>query len=153
MSSESTGYYRLATAEEQAAEGFTPAVITAGKIRIQGLDSGTYYLEETKAPANYNELRKPQEFKIEAEKKNNSTRELNGKATLTVDTKTGIASQATVEGETTYKEGGLAIINLSGVELPHTGGIGTTLFYVVGGVLVVGAGILLIVKKRMKDED
>lgn len=49
--------------------------------------------------------------------------------------------------------GGLSVVNLTGIELPHTGGMGTTLFYVVGGVLVVGAGILLIVKKRMKNEE
>lgn len=49
--------------------------------------------------------------------------------------------------------GGVQIINLTGIELPHTGGMGTTIFYVVGGLLVVGAGVLLIVKKRMKNEE
>ena len=49
--------------------------------------------------------------------------------------------------------GGVRIINMTGIELPHTGGIGTTIFYVVGGVLVVGAGVLLVVKKRMKDDN
>lgn len=42
--------------------------------------------------------------------------------------------------------------NKTGTELPSTGGIGTTIFYVVGAILVVGAGVLLVVKKRMKDE-
>ena len=43
------------------------------------------------------------------------------------------------------------IINQKGSTLPSTGGIGTTIFYVAGGVLVVGAGVLLITKKRAKD--
>ena len=43
---------------------------------------------------------------------------------------------------------GAEVINNAGVELPATGGIGTTIFYVVGGVLVVAAGVLLVVKKR-----
>ena len=41
------------------------------------------------------------------------------------------------------------IVNKSGSLLPSTGGIGTTIFYVVGGILVIGAGILLVTKKRM----
>ena len=41
------------------------------------------------------------------------------------------------------------IENKSGATLPETGGIGTTLFYVIGGLLVVGAGVLLVTKKRM----
>ena len=43
----------------------------------------------------------------------------------------------------------LPVVNMSGTILPSTGGIGTTIFYVVGGILVIGAGILLITKKRM----
>ena len=41
------------------------------------------------------------------------------------------------------------IVNMPGSTLPETGGIGTTLFYVIGGLLVVGAGVLLVTKKRM----
>lgn len=42
--------------------------------------------------------------------------------------------------------------NKKGINLPSTGGIGTTIFYTVGGMLVVGAGVTLIVKKRAKNE-
>ena len=45
------------------------------------------------------------------------------------------------------------IQNFTGVQLPSTGGIGTTIFYVVGGILVAAAGILLITKKRMSGRD
>ena len=44
------------------------------------------------------------------------------------------------------------IVNKSGSLLPSTGGIGTTIFYVIGGILVVAAGVLLVTKKRMKAE-
>ena len=43
------------------------------------------------------------------------------------------------------------VLNQSGTELPSTGGIGTTIFYIVGGVLVVGAVVLLVTKKRMNN--
>ena len=54
--------------------------------------------------------------------------------------------------ELTYTTVITKVNNQSGTELPSTGGIGTTIFYVVGAILVVGAGVLLVVKKRMKDE-
>lgn len=127
---ESNGVYRVATAAEKATEGFVSATIKAGKVTIKGLDSGTYYLEETKAPAGYNVLAERVEVKIDH-------------ANLT----------ATVEGDT-YVSGGVRVINQTGAELPSTGGIGTTIFYVVGGLLVVAAGVLLVTRKRMsKSED
>ena len=122
---EGNGVYRVATAAEKAAEGFVSATIKAGKVTIKGLDSGTYYLEETKAPAGYNVLAERVEVKIDH-------------ANLT----------ATVEGDT-YVSGGVQVINKTGAELPSTGGIGTTIFYVLGSVLVIGAAVLLVTKKRM----
>lgn len=127
---EGKGVYRVATAAEKDADGFVSATIKAGKVTIKGLDSGTYYLEETKAPAGYNVLAERVEVKIDH-------------ANLT----------ATVEGGT-YVSGGVQVINQTGAELPSTGGIGTTIFYVVGGLLVVAAGVLLVTRKRMsKSED
>ena len=127
---EGNGVYRVATAAEKVADGFVSATIKAGKVTIKGLDSGTYYLEETKAPAGYNVLAERVEVKIDH-------------ANLT----------ATVEGDT-YVSGGVQVINQTGAELPSTGGIGTTIFYVVGGLLVVAAGVLLVTRKRMsKSED
>ena len=96
-----------------------------GKINISGLDSGTYYLREIKAPAGYNTLKKDVEVVI-----------------------TG----ATKEGsELTYKTFLAEIENRSGTVLPSTGGMGTTIFYVLGSVLVLGAVVLLVTKKRMSD--
>ena len=45
--------------------------------------------------------------------------------------------------------GDVMVENQTGTELPSTGGIGTTIFYIVGGILLVGAGVLLVVRKRM----
>ena len=47
----------------------------------------------------------------------------------------------------------ITIVNQSGTELPSTGGMGTTIFYVLGSILVLGAGVLLVVKKRMGTKD
>ena len=87
---------------------------------------------ETKAPAGYNLLADGIEFTIGITEVSS---ESNGEVTVTVD----------MEEDQT-------VGNSAGSLLPSTGGIGTTIFYVVGGVLVAGAGILLITKKRMKKE-
>ena len=122
------GTYRVATTAEAEAEGFTSAVIDAGRATVNGLDANTtYWLEETEAPDGYNKLAGRVEVKIE-------------NANLST----------TMEGDTWAEgNGGVQITNNKGSELPSTGGIGTTIFYVIGGILVVGAGVLLITKKRM----
>lgn len=122
------GVYRVATATEANTEGFTSAVIEAGKATVKGLDGNTtYWLEETEAPAGYNKLAGRVEVKME-----NS----NLTTTMTGDTWADV-------------DGGVQITNNSGTELPSTGGIGTTIFYVLGSVLVIGAAVLLVTKKRM----
>ena len=100
----------------------TPA---SGKFTITGLDSDTYYLEEIVAPAGYNLLKAP----------------------ITVTVKN--------DGTVTYGDnstGEVRVLNSTGTELPSTGGMGTTIFYVLGGVLMAGAFVLLVVRKRMRTE-
>lgn len=128
---ESVGNYRVATTAETSGEGeFTSAVIEAGKVTVKGLDvNTTYWLEETKAPAGYNKLSGRVEVKMESANKT-----------------------ATMTDENTYASGGVHVINKTGTELPSTGGIGTTIFYVAGSVLVLAAAVLLITKKRMSEE-
>ena len=97
-----------------------------GKFTIKGLDADTYYLTETAAPAGYNKLAGP----------------------VTIV----IGENGVVNGTTEAPQGvdEVKVLNQSGAELPSTGGIGTTIFYVLGGVLVVGAAVLLVTKKRME---
>ncbi len=122
------GVYRVATDAEKAVDGFQSAVIEAGKVTIKGLDGNTsYWLEETKAPAGYNIL--PARVEVKIEKTNLTT-------TMTGDTWAA-------------GNGGVQITNNTGAELPSTGGIGTTIFYVLGAALVIGAGVLLVTRRRM----
>ena len=116
-------------------EAYTFVSADDGTIEIVGLDEGTYYLEETEAPAGYNKLAAPVKVVITKEI-NNETNV--GTATITNSYNGGAASTGTVK-----------VLNNMGQELPSTGGIGTTIFYIVGAVLVAAAGILLITKKRM----
>lgn len=58
---------------------------------------------------------------------------------------------ATVENNK-YVSGGVEVVNRRGAELPSTGGIGTTIFYVIGAILVIGAGILLVTRRRMSSK-
>lgn len=102
-----------------------------GMIAVEGLDADIYYLEETKAPGGYNRLAGP--VKVE----------------ISHDVSTDGASMThTLKQDTTVVEK-VEIENKSGTELPSTGGIGTTIFYVLGSILVIGAVVLLITKKRM----
>lgn len=100
-----------------------------GKFVLVGLDEGTYKLHETEAPAGYNKLAKDIDVVV------TSTYD---ETALTATYKINNSDPATIEVEN--KTGGL---------LPETGGIGTTIFYVVGGLLMLAAAIVLISKKRM----
>lgn len=103
-----------------------------------GLDDGDYKLVETTTPSGYNTI--PDiEFTITATHDVTSDKptliSLSGGDKFTGVISTGVVS-ANIE-------------NQSGAQLPSTGGIGTTIFYVLGSVLVIGAAVLLVTKKRM----
>ena len=107
------------------------------------LDAGEYRLVETTTPAGYNTIA-PIEFTITAEHQVESD-----------DPRlTGLSGNVT-SGEAEFtpalNDGSLTtgVVNKAGTILPETGGIGTTLFYVIGGLLVAGAVVLLVTKKRM----
>lgn len=116
------GTYRVAV------EGETGVEIEAGVTEIKGLGNGTYYLVETEAPQNYNPLTEAVEVKIE-----------DGDKVATLD-----------NNNTVYKEGGVQVINYTGTILPSTGGIGTTIFYAAGIVVMAGA-VFFVVRSRKHD--
>lgn len=130
-------YYKLnngkvtwVSAESDATEVATDE---NGAARLQGIDSGTYYLHETEAPAGYNLLKRDVEITI----------------TATYGTDGQIVSctaASTADGQ--YQQA-QPIENKSGTVLPSTGGIGTTIFYIAGAVLVIAAGVLLVTRRRM----
>lgn len=116
---EATKIYKVSTATKANAK----ITVDGGKVTVQGLN-GTFYLKETKSPDGYNLLTTL--TKVDVTENNN----------------------ATVNGEI-YVSGGIRVQNNAGQELPSTGGIGTTIFYLVGGLCVAAAAVLLITKKRM----
>lgn len=102
----------------------TVTTFTAGQVTIQGLANGNYYLEEITAPKGYNKL--------------------DHRVRITID-------NADLKANTTG-DGGVRVENKAGTTLPGTGGIGTTVFYLIGGGLMVAAAVLLIAKKRMENK-
>lgn len=128
-------YYKFVAADE---ENDTPAKVewvaadaadvktsdANGELEFKGLSAGTYYLEEVKAPEGYNLLAEA----VPVEVKNADNAAYLANASVNVE-------------------------NNNGLELPSTGGIGTTIFYAVGGALMAGAVILLITKKKMSNEE
>lgn len=131
-----TSVYKLTGWVTDAAAAAAVVTPASGNIKLEGLDAGTYYLEETKAPVGYNKLTAPITVVIES----------------TLSTAGGNASYTVKYGETTPADHVVRVENKAGVELPSTGGIGTTIFYVVGGGLMVAAIVLLVTKKRMENK-
>ena len=133
-----TSVYKLTGWTNNATEAIKVKTPANGNITFEGLDAGTYYLEETKAPVGYNKLTAP--------------------ITVVIDCGTlpTVASQTisyTVKyGDTTADDHVVRVENKAGTVLPSTGGMGTTLFYVVGGGLMVAAIVLLVTKKRMENK-
>lgn len=119
--------YRPVMDEETAADSLT---LTNGTFKVVGLADGKYYLEETVAPDGYNLLTARQEVDL---------------------TKGNVVLAENALADNTWNEGdgGIQVVNKSGAQLPGTGGMGTTIFYVVGGVLMAGAAVLLVTKKKM----
>ena len=134
--------YRLAkTGETGITEMTTPA---SGEITINGLDADAYVLTETKAPEGYNLLKDPITITISSNTKTADGQGNNDAHQTDIEV---IYSSATG----TYT-GALSIVNFTGTLLPSTGGIGTTIFYIVGGILIV-AGVAYFILRRKADAE
>lgn len=129
--------------EQEAATKLTTG--EDGKLNVKGIAAGDYELTETKAPDGYNKLEKPIPVKITAVVGPSSSggKELTNLSVFTEDDKPGKADKD--KGVVT-----ISIANNKGIPLPSTGGMGLTIIYAVGAVLLVGAGILLVTRRRMK---
>lgn len=112
-----------------------------GILYFTGLDKGTYTLTETTTPTGFNTI-DPINFEIKGTI-DGATATVGGNITWSSDNQNLTWNEASQTFEIT-------ITNIAGKLLPSTGGIGTTIFYVAGTILVLGAAVLLITKKRMR---
>lgn len=137
----------VAVGEEIKGDGMT-------EFTFKGLDVGKYKLVETTVPGGYNKC-DDIEFEIVAEY--DFTTDPPTLTGLLVKNAAGDVisdgAGATFSAVVSSGEVSTEVVNLSGTELPGTGGIGKTIFYVAGSVLVLSAVVLLIAKKRVKSED
>lgn len=127
-----TQEYRLAIKGETGETEITTT--NTGRFSIQGLKPGNYWLEETEAPKGYNKLKKRIKIAVGAH------------GAIKIDG--NYNADGTVSGGNLKAEVGVE--NKSGTVLPSTGGAGTTMIYLIGGALVLGSGVVLATKRRVK---
>lgn len=121
-----------------------------GQLNITGLNKGVYYLYETKAPNGYNRITEP--IKIEITE---ATTKKDANGTFSVKTLKYEIGNGTEQAVTDATTGTISanVENTSGSTLPSTGGMGTKLFYTIGGILMAGAAVVLVVRKRRSDAE
>ena len=125
---------------------------TTSTFTFKGLDDGKYRLTETVTPSGFNTI-DPIEFTVTADHK--VTWEGEARTTILTSLNGAPTEAGLIEFTPNVESGTLTtnVVNKSGSTLPETGGMGTTLFYVLGGVLVLAAVVLLVTKKRMRSEN
>ena len=133
-----TDKYAKTTTTNYVTKADGPLTITAtvgddGTLRFEGLKEGDYTITETKAPTGYNPLTETVQVKITWNKET-----LGFEFTGAADAD-GIAQ--------------VTVVNQTGTELPSTGGMGTTIFYILGGIMVLAAVVMLVTKKRMSSSE
>ena len=121
-----------------------------GFFSVTGLDDGTYYLKEIKAPEGYNTLTSPVKVVISANTNNGQNR--SGETTDLTTINISVNDADPTNGNVANGTVSIEVENNAGATLPSTGGMGTTLFYVIGGGLMVAAVVLLVTKKRMENK-
>ena len=174
------GYYVISDAQDATTDFVSDA---NGRIVVYGIEAGTYKATETVAPDGYNLLQGTADFEAitvgttttsktvstttyYVEDENGTYKKVDDEFVLIgadeeytgtrykiSDTETSESSTTTYESNLSVDAVSIAVENNKGAELPSTGGIGTTIFYIVGGLMAAGAGIVLVTKKRMGKED
>lgn len=143
------GYVRVTTVTTSIEATGTPKKIVGtvnaeGYLIFTGLNAGTYTLSETKTPVGYNTMNDIT-FTISATQ--------NGSTTIEGGSiKWSSSNNVEIKLDEANGVFDATIVNKKGATLPSTGGMGTTIFYVIGAILVIGAGILLITKRRMNSK-
>ena len=122
-------YYPIKDATDKAQDAVEMFSDEHGQFNVKGLDAGTYYLKETKTPDDYSPC---------------PDKKIVISATHT-EYNVNLSGESNLNNKIINKKAG-------GITLPSTGGIGTTIFYVVGGGLMVAAIVLLVTKKRMENK-
>lgn len=143
------GVYEYSTATDAVSQFATN---DDGILIIKGLAEGAYSVKEEVAPLGYNLL--PDSVNVTASIENTSTYTETITTYYDADGNVNYTETEGATGKTTTfgtKVVPCVVVNHAGAELPSTGGVGTTIFYVLGGILVLGAAVLLITKKRMSN--
>ena len=148
----------IETSQSVSAEAF---VDSNGFVKFDGLGAGTYTITETQTPTGYNSI-EPFTVTISFDKtdadKDTTNNDTDADNLVWSATSPYVVTQTNTTGTITEVDSNsdsvvdtflIEVINQSGTQLPSTGGIGTTIFYVVGAILVIGAGVVLITRRRM----
>lgn len=149
-----TGEGGAITYEDWTAYNTTnPVILTSdddGLFQVIGLDDGTYKLREIQAPDGFNLL--PNDVTVVIAADTNNCQDWSGTAAEALRDLNVTADEKPGNGQADTGIAAITIANNKGATLPETGGMGTTVFYVLGGILAVGAGVLLVARRRMRGE-
>ncbi|MBR3318510.1 MAG: isopeptide-forming domain-containing fimbrial protein [Atopobiaceae bacterium] len=145
-------------AADNAQPGTEMETDSNGMLYIVGLKEGvTYTITETVAPNGYNKLTGTSTFTAQKLSEEVITvtgeRHYDAKGNLVSESSSSTTTKSVERNLDDLDENALKIENNKGTEMPSTGGIGTTIFYVVGGVLVAGSVVMLLTKRRMADAE
>lgn len=131
---------------------YTAEVDANGVLSLKGLAAGIYTITEVKSPNGYNILKNPIKVEIKCNTEYSSDENPKCSWAWRKSDENGNLPTDDMTGFETLSDEGIVEFNVensTGVELPSTGGMGTTIFYVLGSILLIGAGILLVTKKKM----
>ncbi len=134
---DNNGTYYLPKTGDESEE--SPTSDSNGHITIAGLSAGTYRLTETTAPNGYNKLTDTLVFTVSVS------------GTVTTVSSGQFNQNSTFYTNDPSDSDLIKVQNTAGAQLPSTGGSGTTMMYIAGGALLVGAVVLLITRKRVSE--